>query len=169
MKIVVPNEIEQKLINQLKKADKREIGGILMGEHLSEGVFRIKAVTVQGHTGTYATFVRVVKDIINPLRRFFYETNHHYTRFNYLGEWHSHPSFVPRPSKRDNETMWSILDDPQTGANFAVLLIVRLTKAGELEGTATVYLPERTMFEAELLKEEEEINHPTTLGESLHD
>jgi len=37
--------------------------------------------------------------------------------------------------------MWEIVGDPQVGANFVVLMIVRLSSAGQLEGTATVYLP----------------------------
>jgi hypothetical protein len=49
--------------------------------------------------------------------------------------------------------MWEMLQDTETGANFAVLLVVRLSEAHQLEGTARVYLPEHVSFAAELLRE----------------
>lgn len=150
---MLPLLIEQKLAAALRQAGWQEIGGILMGEHVAEGVYRIQDVTIQRQAGTFALFVRLATEIAGPLHRFFRKTHHDYTRFNYLGEWHSHPSFLPRPSSRDGETMWEMLQDAQTGANFAVLLVVRLSEAHQLEGAATVYLPEHVSFAAELLRE----------------
>ena len=126
MQILLPPDIIQRLSAALGRAGVREIGGILMGEQIGENIFRVKNITVQQHGGSFAAFVRMVLDVIAPLTDFFRATNNNYTRFNYLGEWHCHPSFVPKPSSRDRETMRSIVDDPQVGANFAVLLIVRL-------------------------------------------
>ena len=137
----------------LYRAGRQEIGGILMGEHVAEGIYRIQDATVQGQVGTFASFVRLAKEVVVPLHRFFRKTHHDYRRFNYLGEWHSHPSFLPRPSTRDSETMWEMLQEAETGANFAVLLVVRLSEAHQVEGTATVYVPEHVSFEAELLRE----------------
>jgi proteasome lid subunit RPN8/RPN11 len=150
---MVPLLIEQKLTAALRQAGRQEIGGILMGEHVAEGVYRIQDVTIQGQAGTFASFVRFAKEIVGPLHLFFRKTHYDYTRFNYLGEWHSHPSFLPRPSLCDSETMWELLQDAETGANFAVLLVVRLSGPHHLEGTATVYLPEHVSFAAELLRE----------------
>lgn len=155
MQIVLLDRIEQRLVVALKDADSQEIGGILMGEHISEDTYLVQDLTIQRHTGTLASFVRVVKDILGPLRRFFHRTNHNYTRFNYLGEWHSHPSFALEPSNLDRETMWELVEDPNVGANFAVLLIVRLHDFNRLEGTAAVYLPGHRMIKAELVREEE--------------
>lgn len=125
-----------------------------MGEHIGAAVFRVKNLTIQHQGGTFASFVRKVQDIINPLTEFFRNTNNNYTRFNYLGEWHSHPSFVPEPSARDRETMRSIVDDPQVGANFAILMIVRLNTTEILEGSITVFQPGNHVFKGELIKEE---------------
>jgi [CysO sulfur-carrier protein]-S-L-cysteine hydrolase len=49
-----------------------------------------------------------------------------YRRFNYLGEWHSHPSFSVQPSFEDIESMTDIVESGNSTITFAVLLIVRL-------------------------------------------
>lgn len=154
MKILLPQGIEQRLTAALKEADSREIGGILMGEYVADGVYRVCDLTIQRQGGTLASFVRVVREILAPLRRFFHRTGYNFTQFNYLGEWHSHPSFALYPSGADSETMWGIVDDRQVGANFAILVIVQLNNTDRLEGTVTVYLPGRRMIEGELIREE---------------
>lgn len=153
MNILLPAKIEHDLIAALSKAKRREIGGILMGKHVSENTYRIKAITIQRHGGRVASLIRTVRDIITPLRRFFHETGHDYTRFNYLGEWHSHPSFSLEPSGSDINTMWDILDDPDVGANFVVLMIVRLDTQEQLQGSVTVFPSNHQMITGSLIKE----------------
>lgn len=151
----MPREVRRRLEGALRSAGRREIGGVLMGEHVSEGIFRVKDLTVQ-RRGTLASFVREVGAALTPLRRFFRETGREYTRYNYLGEWHSHPSFPTEPSRTDSESMRDIVEDPAVGANFAVLLIARLGAGGELEASATTYLPNRRKVAAALEREEQE-------------
>ncbi len=141
MQILLPDGVGQKLTKALKAAGNREIGGILMGEHILENVYRVKDLTIQTHGGTSVSFMRVMQGVFRPLQHFFHGTDYNFTRFNYLGEWHSHPAFAPQPSSLDSQTMWEIVEDSEVGANFAVLMIVRLDGAGSLEGTTTVYLP----------------------------
>ena len=114
-------------------------------------LFSVAEITVQ-RAGTVATFVRAIWDAVTSLKQFFAKKDHQYTRFNYLGEWHSHPSFQLHPSDRDSVTMWGIVEDPEVGANFAVLLIVRM-QDGELDGRAFVYLPGKKMEPATLVLE----------------
>jgi hypothetical protein len=76
------------------------------------------------------------------LRAFFQRAQHDYTRFNYIGEWHSHPSFEPIPSLRDDTSMREIIQDPEVGANFVVLLIVKLNQAGQILASVHTYLPD---------------------------
>lgn len=155
MRVIVPAAIQDKLRSLLQRAGTREIGGVLMGEHLGEDQFAVRSITGQTNGGTFASFVRLVQGLLAPLTRYFRQTDHQYRRFNYLGEWHSHPSFSPEPSTRDADSMWEIVDDPEVGANFAVLLIVRLSDGDVLEGTATVFAPQRHVEPAELLLEGE--------------
>jgi hypothetical protein len=154
MKVLLPQGIERRLIAALKEADNREIGGILMGEYVADDVYRVCDLTIQRLGGTLASFMRVVREILAPLRRFFHRTGYNFTQFNYLGEWHSHPSFAPYPSGIDAETMWEIVDSPQVGANFAILMVVQLNNTDCLEGTVTVYVPGRRTLEGELARED---------------
>ena len=153
MKILLPETIVDQLTLALQQAGKQEIGGILMGEHVGENVFRVKAITVQTHGGTFITFKRVVQSFLAPLRRFFRDTGYNYTKFNYLGEWHSHPAFSPEPSSTDSETMWELVQDTEVGATFAVLLVLRLESTNHLKGSATFYLPNQQRFAGELIQE----------------
>ncbi len=154
MQILQPDEAANKLTEDLKKARNKEIGGILMGEHVSEGVFRVKDLTIQSHGGTAASFTRILEENLSPLQNFFCETGYDFTRFNYLGEWHSHPAFALEPSGTDCNTIWEIVEDSSVGANFAILMIVRLNDADQLEGSVTVFLPRHQSFKGTLIHEE---------------
>ena len=94
---------------------------------------------LQHSGGTRSHFVRDVKHNKAFLEDFFARTGKDYQRFNYLGEWHSHPLFAPTPSAEDLRTMWDIVRDPQVGANFVILLIVRLERSN-LEMSATLFV-----------------------------
>lgn len=152
MQLLVPPEISSLLSDALKQAGKREIGGILMGEHVGSDVFRIRKVTIQRKGGTFASFVRMVADILAPLHAFFDVTRHEYTKYNYLGEWHSHHSFALMPSPRDHKTMQLMVIDPELGAHFVVLLLVKLSKR-QLNGSVTVYRPNMAPIAGEVIHE----------------
>jgi [CysO sulfur-carrier protein]-S-L-cysteine hydrolase len=137
--IEIPERIERRFENELRRGGMFEIGGILMGECLEPGRFRVVDFTVDHGGGTVMTFVRSLRGVLQALNRFFNQTAHDYCRFNYLGEWHSHPSFAPRPSRKDIESAQSIVDDPEVGANFVTLLIVKIGENGAIEGGATIF------------------------------
>jgi hypothetical protein len=142
VKLLLPQHIAEELQQALGKAGLREIGGILMGEHVSLDTFRIHRITIQYSGGTFSAFLRVVEGILGPLRDFFSATNHDYVRFNYLGEWHSHHSFALLPSARDCQSMNDILADPKVGARFVVLLLVKLNAQGTLLHGASAFQPD---------------------------
>jgi proteasome lid subunit RPN8/RPN11 len=132
-------EVRAVITAACKRSGVRETGGMLFGEHVSEDVFRVMEATVAG-TGSMASFVRGILDSLRQLDRFFHRTRRDYQRFNYLGEWHSHPSFELQPSTTDDRTMFDIVNDPGTGARFALSLIVKLIDE-DLEARAFVYFP----------------------------
>ena len=140
LSLVLPSEQHELLLAAIRKAGRREVGGIMMGEHTGPNLFVVRGITVH-RRGAFASFVRRIEDAIGRLRTFFHQTGHDYTRFNYLGEWHSHPSFAPYPSETDDLSMLQIVQDEAVGANFAVLLIVKLGANGELISTAHTYFP----------------------------
>ena len=143
LKLILPPELVAALLTALQKAGRCEVGGILMAEHVGPNEFTVREITVH-RRGTFSSFVRLIEDAIRKLRLFFRLTDHDYQRFNYLGEWHSHPSFVPIPSGTDDMSMLQIVQDKSVGANFAVLLIVKLDPDGRLVSTAHTYLPDGT-------------------------
>jgi len=104
--------------------------------------------------GAFASFLRTIKDIVSPLNNFFRKTGYKYKKYNYLGEWHSHPSFKPSPSTKDIKSMFEIVCDQSIGANFAVLLIVRLGNTEKLEATASVFLPHMNWYQGVVSMEE---------------
>ena len=153
MQLIVPPEIATRLVEALTQAGKREIGGILMGEHVGVDTFRVKEITIQRKRGTFAAFVRLVTEILGPLRAFFGSTKHDYTKFNYLGEWHSHHSFAFTPSGRDHMTMCDMVLDPQLGAQFVVLLLVKVNGHNGIDGSVTVYQPNRRPYTGTVVQE----------------
>ena len=154
MQLLLPPEIVNRMVAALAEAGAREIGGILMGEHVGPDTFRVKELTIQRSGGMFATFVRIVRNILAPLQAFFRATRHDYTRFNYLGEWHSHHSFALRPSTTDHRTMCEIIDDPQLGANFVVLLLAKLRDSAALDCAVFVYQPKAQPRSGEVMQEQ---------------
>lgn len=139
--LILPSEQHELLLSALRKAGLREIGGILMGEHAGQNLFIIREMTVH-RRGAFASFIRRIEDAIGRIHAFFHETGHDYARFNYIGEWHSHPSFAPYPSRTDDQSVLQIVQDESVGANFVVLLIAKLGSDGELISTVHTYLPD---------------------------
>lgn len=139
MQLLLPSHLIQRLISELKRAGNREIGGLLMGEHVRDEVFRIVDISVQRSGGDRVCFIRHPKDHKKALQRFFARTGNDFSRFNYLGEWHSHPSFAPVPSSVDVETMQCMAADPSVGANFLVLLIAKRDTGGNFQASATAF------------------------------
>lgn len=152
IKIILPKHIELQMKQELEVAGNREIGGILMGEHISKNAFRITKISVQRHSGTIITFIRDVKESLQSLMEFFSRTNHQYKQYNYLGEWHSHPSFDLLPSIQDQQSMFDIVNDKKVGANFAVILLVKLN-GGYFKGNISLFLSGYPMLHGTLERE----------------
>jgi len=125
-----------------------------MGEHVREDVFRVVDISVQRSGGSSACFVRDPASHDAGLKSFFSRTGHDFTRFNYLGEWHSHPTFEPAPSQVDIATMQSLVEDPAVGVNFLVLLVVKLAVGKTIEGSATVFSPQMPPASVAILSEQ---------------
>jgi Prokaryotic homologs of the JAB domain len=147
LKILLTPDVHERFVDALRRAGSREIGGVLMAEHTGVNEFTVREISVQ-RRGTLASFVRHVAEAIVGLRRFFERTQRSYTRFNYLGEWHSHPLFSTQPSGQDDASMRAIVEDVSVGATFAVLLVLKLSAAQSLMGSAHTYLPDGSKHEA---------------------
>jgi integrative and conjugative element protein (TIGR02256 family) len=154
MQLLLSLKVTKQLQRELARAADREIGGILLGEHVKDDFFRVVEISVQRAGGSHSRFTRHPKEHEKQLERFLRRTGGDYRRFNYLGEWHSHPSFVPTPSMEDIQTMQSMAGDPDVGANFLLLLICRLDSGTTLELTATMFRADSTPLPVNVAYEE---------------
>jgi hypothetical protein len=138
MKLLLPQRVIKRLKRKLRGRI-NEVGGVMVGEHVAADTFRIVDISFQKRGGTIAHFVRDPAHHKAFLVEFFKKTGHDYKRFNYIGEWHSHPAFDPLPSGEDFVTMYDMVEDPDVGVNFAVLIIARLKGWRALELSATLF------------------------------
>jgi Prokaryotic homologs of the JAB domain len=136
-------DVTQKIMKAVARAGRHEVGGILMAEHIGINSFAIAELTIHKQ-GAFASFVRRIEDALGHLTSFFLRTNHDYRRFNYIGEWHSHPIFELEPSPQDDASMFEIILDTAVGAKFTILLLVKLDVHGRLLAKGHVYLPDGT-------------------------
>lgn len=125
MRVEIAPEVRATLRRALRAAGRREIGGVLMGEQIEPGHFRVVDLSIDVEAGGLAHFVRSPEAHADALDAFFRRTSNEYDRFNYLGEWHSHPRFPVDPSLQDAKSMLELVHG-ERGIDFAVLLIVRL-------------------------------------------
>ncbi|MBS0234173.1 MAG: Mov34/MPN/PAD-1 family protein [Proteobacteria bacterium] len=126
MRMRLANNQVAKLKSALAQAGTKEIGGQLFGEQLAPSDFRVTEIAIQARRGSFARFLVDLVEAGRNALRFFDRTEHRYKRFNYIGEWHSHPSFELKPSPQDVETMVKLVTDPAFKGSFAILMIVRL-------------------------------------------
>ena len=141
MRIRIERRTIDDWVKHLKRAGPREIGGVLFGEQIDEGYFRIVEATRQRFwSGTYDRFCRkgtqARKNILSLHRRYGRQAK----RFNYFGEWHSHPNAPVVPSLCDEMTMTHLLAEQAGAVNFLVLVVVRISHVGVLEIGALAYL-----------------------------
>jgi hypothetical protein len=111
----------------------------LAAEHVGDGQFKVTDLSVQRTGGGLASFVRDPSTHRRFIRHFLARTGHRYDQFNYLGEWHSHPSFPVDPSIMDLRQMQSLIEDRGQQAHFLVLLVMKLGRRGNLEGSAHAF------------------------------
>lgn len=128
IEIVLSKRCVTKLKRELKRAGTKEIGGVLAGQDLGDGRFLVLDLSVQ-RDGSFSHFRRSSPKHHRFMQQFFERTGHDYQRFNYLGEWHSHPSFPALPSQTDFSQMQKLIEERDQNAQFLVLLVVKMPKS----------------------------------------
>lgn len=170
--VQLPPDLAERIVSALRRAGSREIGGVLLGEHLGPSLFRIADMSIQRSGGTRACFVRKPQLHAAYVRRFFKRTRKAYKRFNYLGEWHSHPCFPVSPSDVDVAQMQEIVEDGPEAPHFAVLVIVRLFEMN-LRVSAHSFRPNHppvavNLVIAERPREDPALERPSLLRRWIH-
>jgi proteasome lid subunit RPN8/RPN11 len=124
VKLDLPKALRRRLLSTVQGGGRLEIGGVLMAEQLAPGDFRLVDFSTDSRTGSQAHFIRTVEDHQAALTKFFEDTGSNFARFNYLGEWHSHPNHPPVPSVEDVASMHSLVHG-ERDIPFAVLIIAQ--------------------------------------------
>lgn len=140
IEVVLNNRCVRKLRLELCAAGSNEIGGVLAAEQVGDGSFLVVDLSVQ-RNGTHSHFERELVQHREFIRRFHERMGHKPERFNYLGEWHSHPSFPATPSGVDFCQMQCLVEDVDQKSTFLVLVVVKLGLNGELKGSAYGFRP----------------------------
>ena len=70
--LVLRPDIQAKLLAALRSAGKREIGGVLMAEHVAPNRFEVKDITVHKR-GTMASFIRRIEEALSRLHVFLHQ------------------------------------------------------------------------------------------------
>ena len=144
MQIRIDPDQLKRLTDALDRAGKSEIGGQLFGRQLAPSKFLVTEVVIQKRKGSYARFLVDLIQAARDAMKFFDRTGHDYTLHNYIGEWHSHPSFSVCPSLTDVETMRALVRDPEFRGTFAILMIARLDSASlSLEPGCSILMAEK--------------------------
>ena len=139
MRIELNSGVETRFFAALREAGKREIGGMLFADQLKPNHFTIIDFSLDPLSGSHASFHRDPATHQTMLDQLFERTGRNFQRFNYLGEWHSHPSFSVHPSLHDIQTMTDIVENRNSTISFAVLLIVRLRLKFFVNRSITVF------------------------------
>ena len=140
MKLRIGKKTIKEWQKALKKAGDREIGGILFGEHIEDSDFKVIQATKQNKGGNQTHFQRDASKAIKDIGRLNARYKNNHERFNYLGEWHSHPNVPALPSAQDEATMRQLLVESDATVNFLVLIIIRLNNNKNIEMSAHAYL-----------------------------
>lgn len=130
----------RKLKRALVVAGSNEIGGVLAAEQAAYGRFVVVDLSIQSD-GSCSDFQRDPVQHREFIRRFHDRTGRRPEQFNYLGEWHSHPSYPAIPSAVDFSQMKSLVEDDEQQSTFLVLIVVKLGMGGELRGSVHGFRP----------------------------
>jgi [CysO sulfur-carrier protein]-S-L-cysteine hydrolase len=137
LSLTVPRSQLAKLRIHLKKGGNREIGGWLVAEQTAPGKFELVGLTVDLEVGTRDRFDSLPEPHSQQMDRILLENSGRAGRVDYLGEWHSHPTFPPIPSQIDVAAMTDMVEN--NGPSFAALVIVRLMADASIQATITTF------------------------------
>lgn len=149
MRLRLPSDQLEVIRAALASAGTNETGGQIFGEMLAPSDFRATELTVQRRRGSFSRFVVDLMQAARDALRFFERTQRQFRKFNYIGEWHSHPSFAVKPSGKDLQAMREIVADRRFAGNFAVLMIVRLDP-GRFRAGAWLFDPSGRLMQVRL-------------------
>lgn len=125
MKIIVKKEVADKIKKAVKKAGKKEIKGACFAEKIDDNIFEIEDVYIS-KIGSFSFSNLVVSFKYRMFEnKYFKKHSNDYEKHNYIGDWHSHPSFELVPSSYDKK---EVIDElSKSNAHFLIQIIVKIS------------------------------------------
>lgn len=152
MKIIIPKKLTKKIFIQVKKCRLNETKGALFARKISDEMFEVDDVYIEKKVGSFAFVELVNNEKYQVYQNCYHEkSGHDYIHHNYIGDWHSHPSFVLYPSSYDIEEVKK--DLKKSNARFLVQVIVKIIN-DKLTGNAFYYDRNITAKQIELIIEQ---------------
>lgn len=148
MKIIIREEIADRILNQVRKYSPNETKGALFAHKIDDNTFEIEDVYFEKRIGSFV-FVSLENSLRYKKFQKEYDRKHHYDyrNHNYIGDWHSHPSFALFPSGYDSN---EVVDElKESNANFLIQIIVQ-EKENKLIGNCFLYNSSVTAKQIEL-------------------
>jgi len=137
LEIIIPAKITSLIKKHIDKYSPLETKGALFAEHLGDNIFKIDSVYLEPKPGTTTYVKLVVNRVYQAFQNSFHKKHqYHFSKFNYIGDWHSHPLFECIPSSFDVEEVQKDLKN--SNANFLVQLILKVNQ-DKLIGNAFYY------------------------------
>ena len=137
MTIIIPQEQAEIIQRQLIKCGLNETKGALFAYKIRDDYFQVDGVYIETKVGNIA-FVELFNNKRYRDFQYRYHKKHtfDYVNHNYIGDWHSHPSFELFPSSFDQEEVKR--DLKKSNARFLIQIIFKLEK-DTLKGNAFFY------------------------------
>ena len=149
MKIIVQKEVRIKIQNKLNKSRSNESKGACFAFRMSNDCYLIEDVFISKEKGTFCfSNLKINFRYKRFEKNYFRKHNFDYLNHNYIGDWHSHPSFECKPSNYDKKEAFEELK--KSNANFLIQLILKMDK-GQLVGRCFLYQEHIKVKECDLV------------------
>lgn len=134
--VVLPTEIRRRMLDLAAAKAPNETGGILIGRRQGDTLTIVSASDAGPNAISEPT--RFQRDgkycqdfLLGQVRQLGAD-------YDYVGEWHSHPSTSPEPSSRDTDSFTEIAEDPDV-LTAAPLLIIVTPDGADGRWTSTIF------------------------------
>ncbi len=149
MKIVIPKKMCIKLKKELNRMGFYETRGSFFAERVNDDLFVINDIYFSRKQGTVSFIQMIIGSDYHRFQNIYHKKHKfEYKKFNFIGDWHSHPSFSCNPSRYDVKEAKDDLE--HSNANFIVQCILKLIN-NNLTGNAYVYYRDRKTEEIDLI------------------
>ncbi|CEP94833.1 MULTISPECIES: Mov34/MPN/PAD-1 family protein [Clostridia] len=124
--IIINDQVIDIIKKYIQSGSKLESGGMLIGSFLVNGnMIEINDITEPQKEDKSSRFGFYRSDKHNELLSFKWKESN-YTKM-YLGEWHTHPQQIPKPSLVDKSSWKKLLKSSITDSNLLIFIIVGFT------------------------------------------